>query len=403
MNSYFASVEQQVKPELRGRPVAVVPVIAETTCCIAASYEAKAQGVRTGTRVNEARFLCPEIVFIPARTERYVHYHERIVKAVESVLPVHEVHSIDEMSCRLTGPDRELERAMSLARQVKQAIWKQAGEALHCSVGLAPNRLLAKVASDMHKPNGLTILRKAELPQALFGLQLDDLPGIGSRMLRRCHRAGIRSIEHLCNAPLPKLRDLWGGVVGERWWYWLRGEDLSEKPTQRRSIGHQHVLPPQCRTREAAFQILVKLTHKAAARLRAINYWAGAITVRVGFLGQWDWTESRRLPDVQDTCTLVSSLAEMWRQSPLHATPFKVEITLDRLKSSRSCPLPLFPEQRRRTELARAMDAVNARLGQGAVYLASMQGAEREAPDRIAFRSIPDCSPKHPAWRDTEP
>lgn len=400
MNSYFASVEQQVRPELRGRPVAVVPMLAETTCCIAASYEAKACGVKTGTRVNEARFLCPEIVFIPASTERYVHYHHRIVAAVESVRPVHEVHSIDEMSCRLTGPDRDPARAVAFGEAVKRAIWEQAGEALHCSVGLAPNRILAKVASDMQKPNGLTLLRKADLPQALFGLKLDDLPGIGSRMLRRCHRAGIRTVEQLGTASPRKLRDIWGGVVGERWWHWLRGEDLPEKPTQRRSIGHQHVLPPDSRNDRDAYEILVKLTHKAAARLRDINYYAGRIHLRIGYLERWDWGATLKLPDVQDTTSLVAALAEMWTHRPTDAPPFKVEIGLDHLQSARSCAPSLFSEQRRRTEVSRTMDAVNARMGQGALFLASMQGARQSAPDRIAFRSIPACDPLHPTSRE---
>ncbi|HCS55363.1 MAG TPA: DNA polymerase, partial [Planctomycetaceae bacterium] len=95
MNSYFASVEQQLRPELRGKPVGVIPMMADTTCCIAASYEAKAFGIRTGTRVSDAKILCPEINLVVSRTREYVEYHKRIVKAVESVLPVDQIHSID--------------------------------------------------------------------------------------------------------------------------------------------------------------------------------------------------------------------------------------------------------------------------------------------------------------------
>ena len=103
MNSYFASVEQDSRPELRGRPVAIVPMMADTTCCIAASYEAKAFGVKTGTIVADANRMCPEIVLVEARHEIYVDFHHRIVEAVESCLPVTAVLSIDEMACRLLG------------------------------------------------------------------------------------------------------------------------------------------------------------------------------------------------------------------------------------------------------------------------------------------------------------
>src|SRR6201997_5412248 len=155
LNSYLASVEQELRPELRDRPMAVVPLLADTTCCIAASYEAKKYGVRTGTQVGEAKRLCPGIVLVEARHEVYVDYHHRIVEAVESCVPVTSVMSIDEMACRLIGREQPLLAALELAAKVKLAVRQKAGETLCCSVGLAPNRYLAKVASDMEKPDGL--------------------------------------------------------------------------------------------------------------------------------------------------------------------------------------------------------------------------------------------------------
>ncbi|HVW78020.1 MAG TPA: hypothetical protein VHB45_10435 [Alloacidobacterium sp.] len=143
LNSYFASVEQQLHPELRGRPVAVLPVMAETTCCIAASYEAKAYGVQTGTDVAEARRLCPGIAFVQAQQDAYVHFHRRICEVVQQCLPVEQVLSIDEMSCRLMGRQCEPENAVALAKKIKAKIRSEVGECLRCSIGLAPNALLA--------------------------------------------------------------------------------------------------------------------------------------------------------------------------------------------------------------------------------------------------------------------
>src|SRR5215469_13572726 len=167
LNSYFASVEQQDRPELRGKPVGVVPMLADTTCCIAASYEAKAFGVRTGTIVADAKRLCPDIVLVEGRHELYTEYHHRIVESVESCLPMTAVCSIDEMACRLMGRERPLLAAMELGRKVKQTIGERAGEWMRSSVGLATNRYLAKVASDMEKPDGLIALTLDILPEAL--------------------------------------------------------------------------------------------------------------------------------------------------------------------------------------------------------------------------------------------
>src|SRR5580698_8565728 len=139
LNSYFASVEQQVRPELRGKPIAVVPVMADTTCCIAASYEAKAFGVKTGTIVGDAKRLCPELILVEGRHEIYAEFHKKIVDAVESCVPVTAVCSIDEMACRLMGRERLLLNALELGLRVKQRIKECAGPMLRSSVGLATN------------------------------------------------------------------------------------------------------------------------------------------------------------------------------------------------------------------------------------------------------------------------
>ncbi|MEI7529428.1 MAG: DNA polymerase, partial [Elusimicrobiota bacterium] len=151
MNSFFASVEQELNPALRGRPVAVVPLLSDSTCCIAVSYEGKAFGIKTGTNVGEARRLCPQMKFIEGDHANYIRYHNKIVEAVESCVPVEAVCSIDEMACRLTGYQQDLKAAEALAVKIKSTIRNTVGSSLKCSVGLGPNRYLAKIAGDMKK------------------------------------------------------------------------------------------------------------------------------------------------------------------------------------------------------------------------------------------------------------
>src|SRR6201996_6510031 len=221
LNSYFASVEQELRPELRDRPMAVVPLLAGTTCCIAASYEAKKYGVRTGTQVGEAKRLCPGIILVEARHELYVDYHHRVVEAVESCLPVTSVMSIDEMACRLMGREQPLLAALELARDVKATVRRMAGATLCCSIGLATNRYLAKVASDMEKPDGLVALTPDVLHGALLALTPRDLPGVGARMEKRLAEAGIKTMEQLLSLDREHMHNAWGGIGGEKLWHWL--------------------------------------------------------------------------------------------------------------------------------------------------------------------------------------
>jgi len=396
MNSFFASVEQQDEPALRNRPLAVIPTNAETTACIAASYEAKAFGVKTGTPVWEARKLCPRIIFKVANHRRYVIMHNRIVAATQSVIPIESVKSIDEMSCRLVGDERKPEIAADTARRIKTAIRALAGDYMRCSIGIGPNVMLAKVAADMEKPDGLTILSDTALPHALHRLRLTDFPGVGPRMEKRLKLYGIFTVEQFCLAPKKTLSDVWGSkVCGERWYRLLHGEDVPETPTRRQTVSHSHILPPALRTDEGAYGVLMRLVHKAAARLRKIKYWAGVVSVGASFLGDepgksvW-WEESVRVPRCQDTQSFVSAAMKLWELRIRERTPFKVGTVLSDLIPARSATPSLFDEDRQAEDISAAMDEVNSEFGASVVYLGAMFGMRDAAPTRVAFTQIPD-------------
>ena len=388
LNAYFASVEQQVNPALRGKPVAVVPMMADSTCCIAASYEAKAYGIKTGTRVGDAKKLCPTLQLVEAVPQLYVRYNHRIVETVESCVPVASVLSIDEMACRLTGSQREVPAAVALAGKIKRLLAERVGDCLRCSIGLAPNRFLAKVAGDMQKPDGLTVLRLCDLPQALHGLELSDLPGIGPRMEARLHQKRIYSMEQLCRLSVAQMRDVWGGIVGERFHAWLRGAQVDEPETHRSSVGHSHVLPPELRTMNGAFQVVKKLTGKAAARLRRLGCWAKGLTLSVQFLGGGDWSDKTKLMEAQDTPTLLKTVEKLWARVPA-GRPLWVGVTLFPLVSVDQHTPSLFdnPKQER---LSGVMDRINEKYGNDTAYFGDPGDAREKAPTRISFTKIPD-------------
>lgn len=399
LNAYFASVEQQARPELRGKPIAVVPILSDSTSVIAASYEAKAMGVHGLMNVGEARRQCPALICVIGRHSLYIKYHHRILEAAETVLPIESVHSIDEFSMRLLRDERSRGNAEGLARRIKAAIRERAGDWLKCSIGIAPNRFLAKVASDMQKPDGLVVIEKSDLPHCLHRLRLTDLPGIGRRMNERLAATGIERVEQLTALSAAETERLWGSVVGRWWHHWLRGDDWGEIPTTKRSIGHQHVLPPEQRNPEDARAVCVRLLHKAAARARHMGYWAQRLSVHVKMIHGLSWHVHANFHETNDTLSLTQVFAKLWPQCPV-GTPLRVGVTLEDVVAAKSATLPLFEEDQRRQRLASVVDRLNGKLGRDTVYLGSMLGARDSAPTRIAFKSIPDLT--LPETSDTE-
>lgn len=399
LNAYFASVEQQTRPELRGKPIAVVPLLSDSTSVIAASYEAKARGVRGLMNVGEARRLCPELILISGRHGQYIQFHHRILEAAETVLPIDAVHSIDEFSIRLLRDERDPDRARDFALRIKKAIRERVGECLRCSIGIAPNRFLAKVASDMQKPDGLVVIEEADLPHRLHSLSLTDLPGIGRRMHERLTARGITSVEQLTSLSAAETERLWGSVLGRWWHHWLKGDDWGEIPTTKRSIGHQHVLPPAQRNDADARAVCVRLLHKAAARARSMGYWARRLSVHVKHIGADSWHAHANFHETCDTRSLVQVFAGLWRGRP-RGLPLRVGVTLEDVVGKAGATMPLFEEDRRRERLASVVDQLNRKLGRDSVYLGSMHQARDSAPTRIAFKSIPDLS--LPETSDTE-
>ncbi|MES1999573.1 MAG: DNA polymerase [Pseudomonadota bacterium] len=390
-NSYFASVEQQAERRLRGLPVCVAPVLAETTCCIAASYEAKAFGVKTGTPIHEARKLCKGIQVVQARPALYVEYHHKLVFAVESCTPVEAVYSIDEMHCELTGSQRVRANAETLAGKIKRTIYDTVGSELRCSIGIAPNLFLAKTASNMRKPDGLTVIESADLPECLYPLALRDINGVGRQMKKRLNNAGIHSMQDLWAADKGKLARAWGSIEGERIYAKLRGEWLLRAPSARASVGHSHVLAPELRNDPAAYSVLHRLLQKAAVRLRSYGLLAGAMQLKVKYLRYPSWHAQLRFDPTADTLGLTDVLDLMWRdKSAVRDDPLAVGVTLTLLSEAAHHTPSLFNTENTRSALNTTVDKLNTRFGKNAVYYGAAHNALQAAPMRIAFGHIPD-------------
>lgn len=398
-NSYFASVEQQLRPELRGKPVGVLPLMTESTCCIAASYEAKAFGIKTGTGVRDARKMCPDIIFVEARPPLYVQYHHQLIEIVESCTHVERILSIDEMVCKLTGSQQDKQNALKLAAKIKREINKRF-EFIHCSIGIAPNTFLAKTASNMQKPNGCVVIENDDIPVKLFTLKLGALNGIGRQMEARLILYSIDSVEKLYAANKQQLRAVWGSVEGERYYDKLRGIEPYYVKNARSSLGHSHVLPPELRNIDGAKAVLHRLLQKAATRMRSYSLLTAHISVKIK-LRHIKTKEIIRfykesaITSTDNSLKLTSALETLLHDTNLKHTelePIAVGVNFGHLSNAHQYVDDLFTEKPSIIEkkLNNALDILNSKYGKNTIYLGGAHNALYASQIKIAFNYVPD-------------
>ena len=404
-NSYFTFVEQQIKPQLRGKPVAALPVMAGTTSCIAASYEPKAFAIRTGTSVMDARRLRSEIVFVEARHEVYVEFHHRAVAAVERFAPVRQVLSIDEMECELTGSWRDRNKAISIAQNIKKETSDPVGICLRSLIGIAPNALLAKLGSDMQKPDGLVVIEQAELPERLHALEQSDVQGVSKRMLQRLQAAGIFSMAELCAAPRDILRNGWGGVAGSKMHEMRRGRSYGPRTTTARSLGHSHVLPPEMRNPVGRAGRVDTPDPKSRHAPAQTSFYATAVSISVRCDHRYQSAPGSggdaQFVQMQDTGYFLDVLQKLWLsglqelQHPkavnvtMHGLVLVGQHTPDFFDFPQASGAPT-PATRDRTKLDATTDKLNKTYGKNTLYLAASHDGRDTAPMRIGFNRTPD-------------
>jgi len=306
MNSYFASVEQQANPHWRGRPLGVCAYLHKHGCVIAASIEAKKRGAKVGMSVDECRQVCPDMVFVQNDPPKYRAVTSKVFSLLHQISDKVEHYSIDEAFLDMDGWYRdEAEIAWVLCR-MRMQIQREIGDWLKCSIGIAPSKFLAKLASDLEKPNGLVIITPENLDETLSTLDLEDACGIGRHIRRRLNRLGIYTLLDLKHYPVANLMR----ALGKAGWTWherLYGRDVDrlEVAGERlpKSVGHSFCVPRRYANdrgvprhyandrgvpRRANEQglilpIAVRLTERAGRRLRSFGLFARSMSIQVGF------------------------------------------------------------------------------------------------------------------------
>ncbi|WP_237062976.1 Y-family DNA polymerase [Loktanella sp. M215] len=415
-DSFFASAEQHFNPDLRDRPVGVVPLDALHTSCIAVSRQAKALGVKSGTSILKARAIIPDMIFVVARHDVYVRLHNRILDVIATVVPVAHVRSIDEVVCHLLPAEGDAGDA--LARRIKAALVEAFSDMLTCSIGMAPTELLAKIAAERRKPDGFSLIRAEDLPQALTGIDLGDLPGVSTGMRARLAAAGVRDFTDLWALAPKQARAIWRSVEGERFWNDLHGYHTERPATQKSAFGHSRILPQDWRNPEKVKVCARLLTESAGRRVRRAGVRATKLTLGFRAGGprtpagrrtddrQWTW-DAAFAPARDDHSFLTAlavGLAEAERHLPFQ--PRSVSIMLHGLIAEAEMMTDLFgatpgvsggasgtADRAKWEKVSDLMDGLRAKLGPQALSLGPMA----EVPGgyvgaKIAFGRIPDAA-----------
>ena len=375
-DGFFASVEQQCDKRLRGRPVGIVPFEGTTrTCVIACSREAKQHGVQNVMNVQEAKALCPDLILVPQKPDLYRRAHNALLSEIAAINPVDAIKSIDELTCKVQAADRH--DPHSLGMKIKRRIAENIGQAITCSIGFAANRQLAKMACKAGKRtrdgcygDGMAIWHPRDMAGPLFAVSLEDIPGVGSRMLRRLQRAGIHQMIQLLATEPKQMRQLWGNVTGERLWYALNGYAVQTPPSGRSMYGHGRVLPPDGRKPLAARDMSRLLIVKAARRMRRDGWYAGGLWLSLEIRGG-SVHRSAPLPGVHDYQAVLLALDRLWSDILPTLKPreqvFRVHVALVDLTPATERQLDLLinddPIRRKWESISVAIDRLNGKYG----------------------------------------
>ena len=372
MDAFFASVEQQADPVLRGKPIAVTGA-GERTIITTSSYEARAYGVKTGMTVYEAKRLCPDLILVIGNNRKYAEICTRLEEICLRFTPDIEIYSIDEVFLDITGSHHLFGAPEHLARAIKGAVRDKLG--ITCTVGIGPNILVAKLASDLAKPDGLLWISEEEVASVFESLSVRKLWGIGSHTEGKLRDMGITTCGELGRAPLSLLTTRFG-IIGER--LKAMGNGKLERPLEidsqePKSIGHSITLPKDISKREEITNCLLRLSERVGRRARRYGHKGKKITVTVRYPDFKTFTKQITLP------AYTNDTGEIYRSAVAILDGIRLRSSVRLLGVSLSCigkdreQMSLFEETERekRAVLAKAMDTVNDKFGEHTVTFAS--------------------------------
>jgi DNA polymerase-4 len=389
LNSCFASIEQQANPHLRGKPIAVAAYDSPRGCIVAPSIEAKRLGIKTGMQVQQGRQLCHELVVLQPDPDKYRAVHLKLKKLLLEYTDNVVAKSIDEFVLDLEGFPALKIGLHAVGREIKARIRGEIGDALTVSIGIAPNRFLAKTAAGLRKPDGLDEINSGNYRTIYANMKLTDLCGIKTANTLRLHSQEIYSVLDFFEADAKRCKSAFKSILGFYWYARLRGWEIDGEEWGRKSFGNSFALPQALKTPEELAPILAKLIEKTGQRMRKGNHACYGVHVAVLYRSGAHWHKGvRSQRALLDSRDIYQSAYRLLCGSPYREGVAILAESVFDLTDAGARQLDLFSDVDKTVRLVSAVDAINARHGDFVITPARMLSTAGLVPDRISFGSV---------------
>lgn len=382
INSCFATIEQQANPMLRDKPVVVAAYITNSGTILAASVTAKKLGIKTGMRVKDAKLIYPRVIFLEPDPPKYRFVHNQILRILkkysDNVVP----KSIDEFVFEVSLKDPWI-----ASLEIKEKIKKEVGEYITVSIGISTNRYLAKIASNLIKPDGLSEINKNNFKEVFTKLKLTDLTGIKKGNSTRLKLYDIKTVQEFYDAPIWKLKLAFGGIGGLYWHTRLHGFEVDSFESVRKTYGNSYA-PPQNKA-HLKYEIISKLCEKTGTRLRNAGLFANGIHLSINYRDGSYWHKSQKTKSVIfESGDIYKETINLLKQSPNLELPRVIAINVFNLTSSKNLQLNIFRDEIKKTNLTNAVDIINNKWGFYTIHSARMISDPTIVQDRISFGQL---------------
>lgn len=386
INSCFATIEQQANPYLRGKPVAVAAYNSPKGCILAASVDAKKLGVKTGMRVCDGKLLCKNLIVLEPDPQKYRDVHIKLNGLLKNYS--HDVvpKSIDEFVINFEGYPAFFRGLFNVSAEIKMRIKKEIGDYITVSIGLAPNRFLAKTASNLKKPDGLSEINKDNHLEIFSKLALMDLCGIKRGNASRLGSCGIFTLLDFYNSSPEYLVKAFRSVCGYHWYLRLHGWEIDDVDFGRKSFGNSFALPKPPSTVEELSPILTKLVEKTGQRLRKSGYRARGIHVAINYRDGTHWHQGKTLEkEIFDSRDIYREVFRILCKSPYKKPVSILAESVYNLVDGNFKQSELFDDIDKKYNLVQALDIINEKWGDYVITPARMLYTQEYVHDRIAF------------------
>ncbi|KKU20266.1 MAG: DNA-directed DNA polymerase [Candidatus Saccharibacteria bacterium GW2011_GWA2_46_10] len=390
LNSCFATVEQQARPLLRGKPIGVTNRLTKNACVVAASYEAKAKGVKVGMTFSDAKLLAPDLIMLETDPPKYHYVYQILVDIMRSYSPNIVMKSIDEGIINFEGTSMINQRPLEeIGYEIKHRLKKEVGCWMTCNIGIATNRFLAKTAASLHKPDGLDVIDHRNLRPVLSKLELTDLSGIAERNQARLNACGIYTPLQFLDAPVDLLRrQVFKSICGKDWYKRLRGWEVDDWQSSIKIVGRQYVLDDMKPSDELLRSRLAYLCETTAMKLRYKGLCARGIYIYLVYDSGDSWYERRMFKSTFFSNGEVHRRATLlFNRRPHHDWVRLIAVSCYKLAPSNMNQVSLLEEVNREVWLTQAMDEINHQYGEFTITYASSLDAKSTVKQKIPFGS----------------